>query len=132
MLGYQSQPTATLTSCLRSRRIHLPIFSRLSPIEFLSRCKCSTPTTRQPMVEFCLLAFSRFPFLSVATTRYNINILQYYGILARIKILFFTSTELTTSALVGVRGYLLDHSGDVYVLVSTYLSIYLVQIYKDS
>ena len=31
---------------------------------------------------------------------------------ARMKILVFTRTELTTSALVGVRGYLLDHSGD--------------------
>ena len=30
----------------------------------------------------------------------------------RIQILVFTRIELTTSALLGVRGYLLDHSGD--------------------
>ena len=38
--------------------------SHLSPVHalyfFLSRCKFSTLTTRQPMVEFCLLAFPRF------------------------------------------------------------------------
>ena len=32
--------------------------SRFTPYEFLSRCKFSTLTTRQTMVEFCLLAFS--------------------------------------------------------------------------
>ena len=34
----------------------------------------------------------------------------------RIKIVVFTRIELTTSALVGERGYLLDHSGDECVL----------------
>ena len=40
---------------------HLPISPRFTPYEFLSRCKFSTLTTRQPMVEFYLLKFSRFP-----------------------------------------------------------------------
>ena len=39
----------------------LPISPRLPPCNFLSRCKFSTPTTRQPMVEFYLLTFPRFP-----------------------------------------------------------------------
>ena len=47
-------------SCLWSQRIFpsLP-GSRLTI--FLSRCKFSTLTTRQPMVEFYLLTFPRFP-----------------------------------------------------------------------
>ena len=39
----------------------LPISPRFTPYEFLSRCKFSTLTTRQPMVEFYLLTFPRFP-----------------------------------------------------------------------
>ena len=39
----------------------LPSFPRFTPYDFLSRCKFSTLTTRQPMVEFYLLTFSRFP-----------------------------------------------------------------------
>ena len=38
----------------------LPISPRFTPCEFLSRCKFRTLTTRQPMVEFNLLAYSRF------------------------------------------------------------------------
>ena len=34
---------------------------RFTPYDFLSRCKFSTLTTRQPMVEFYLLKFPRFP-----------------------------------------------------------------------
>ena len=49
VLGYQSPPTATLPSCLW-----------FSPYDFLPRCKFST-STRQPMVTFYLLTFSRFP-----------------------------------------------------------------------
>ena len=50
----------SLPSCLWSQRIFpsLP-GSRLT--FFLSRCKFSTLTTRQPMVEFYLLTFPRFP-----------------------------------------------------------------------
>ena len=55
-----SRWTSSLPSCLWSQRIFpsLP-GSRLT--FFLSRCKFSTLTTRQPMVEFYLLTFRRFP-----------------------------------------------------------------------
>ena len=39
----------------------LPISPRFTPYDFLSRCKFSTLTTCQPMVEFYLLTFPRFP-----------------------------------------------------------------------
>ena len=39
----------------------LPISPGFTPYDFLSRCKFSTLTTRQPMVEFYLLTFPRFP-----------------------------------------------------------------------
>ena len=39
----------------------LPISARFTPYNFLSRCKSSTLATRQPMVEFYLLTFPRFP-----------------------------------------------------------------------
>ena len=39
----------------------LPISRRFAAYEFLSRYKFSNLTTRQPMVEFYLLAFPRFP-----------------------------------------------------------------------
>ena len=53
------------------------------------------------MVEFYLLTFSRFPLRKKKRTQ--------------IQILVFTRIELTTSALVGVRGYLLDHAGTVLI-----------------
>ena len=55
-----SRWTSSLPSCLLSQRIFpsLP-GSRLTI--FLSRCKFSTLTTRQPMVEFYLLTLPRFP-----------------------------------------------------------------------
>ena len=39
----------------------VPISPRFTPYDFLSRCKFNTLTTRQPMVEFYLLTFPRFP-----------------------------------------------------------------------
>ena len=39
----------------------LPISPRFTPYNFLSRCKFSTITIRQPMVKFYLLTFPRFP-----------------------------------------------------------------------
>ena len=39
----------------------LPISPRFTPYNFLSRCKFSTLTTRQPMVEVYSLMFPRFP-----------------------------------------------------------------------
>ena len=55
-----SRWSSSLPSCLWSQKIFpsLP-GSRLTI--FLSRCKFSTLTTRQPMVEFYLLTFPRFP-----------------------------------------------------------------------
>ena len=55
-----SRWTSSLPSCLWSQGIFpsLP-GSRLTI--FLSQCKFSTLTTRQPAVEFYLLTFSRFP-----------------------------------------------------------------------
>ena len=38
-----------------------PISPRFTPYKFLLRCKFSTLTTRQLMVEFYLLTFPRFP-----------------------------------------------------------------------
>ena len=40
----------------------LPISPRFTPYEFVSRCKFSTFTTRQPMVGYYLLTFTRFIF----------------------------------------------------------------------
>ena len=55
-----SRWTSSLPSCLWSQRIF-----HLSPVHalqfFLSRCKFSSLTTRQPLVEFYLLTFPRFP-----------------------------------------------------------------------
>ena len=39
----------------------LPISPRFTSCDIFSRCKFSTLTTRQPMVEFYLLSFPRFP-----------------------------------------------------------------------
>ena len=39
----------------------LPISPRFTPYDFLSRCKFSTLTTRQPMIEFYLVTFPCFP-----------------------------------------------------------------------
>ena len=78
-----SRWTLSLPSCLWSLRIFpsLP-GSRLSI--FLSRCKFSNLTTRQPMVEFYLLKSPRFPLRK-----------KEHPTLVRI--------ELTTSALAGVQ-----------------------------
>ena len=51
------------------------------------------------MVGFYRLTFSHILTLSVTEKR--------------TQILFFTKIELKTSVLVGVRGHLLDHSGDM-------------------
>ena len=40
----------------------LPISPRFTPYNFLSRCKFSTLTTRQPMVEFYLLSYHAFRY----------------------------------------------------------------------
>ena len=91
-----SRWTSSLPSCLWSQRIFpsLP-GSRLTI--FLSRCKFSTLTTRQPMVEFYLLTFPRFPLRKkehksffgknrthdFRTSRCAANLLDHSGVAAR-------------------------------------------------
>ena len=80
----------------------LPISSRLTPYDFLSRCKFSTLTTRQPMVEFYLLTFPRFPLRKKEHK-------SYFG--------KKRTDDFRTSR---CAGYLLDHSGDVYCILYRY------------
>ena len=88
-----SRCTSSLPSCLWSQRIFpsLP-GSRLTI--FLSRCKFSTLTTRQPMVEFYLLTFPRFPLRKKEHK-------SYFG--------KSRTHDFRTSR---CAAYLLDHSGD--------------------
>ena len=72
----------------------LPISPRFTPYNFLSRCKFSTLTTRQPMVEFYLLTFPRFPLRKKKHK-------SYFG--------KNRTHDFRTSR---CAGYLLDHSGD--------------------
>ena len=73
----------------------LPISPRFTPYDFLSRCKFSTLTTRQPMVEFYLLTF---PHFSLRKKEHK----SYFGKNR-------THDFRTTSR---CAGYLLVHSGD--------------------
>ena len=93
-----SRWTSSLPSCLWSQRIFpsLP-GSRLTI--FLSRCKFSTLTTRQPMVEFYLLTFPRFPLRKKEHK-------SYFG--------KNRTHDFRTSR---CAAYLLDHSGDELVFV---------------
>ena len=88
-----SRWTSSLPSCLWSQRIFpsLP-GSRLTI--FLSRCKFSTLTTRQPMVEFYLLTFPCFPLRKKGHK-------SYFG--------KNRTHDFRTSR---CAAYLLDHSGD--------------------
>ena len=72
----------------------LPISPRFTPYIFLSRCKFSTLTTRQPMVEFYLLTFPRFPLRKKEHK-------SYFG---KNRTHDFRNSRCTA--------YLLDHSGD--------------------
>ena len=110
-----SRWTSSLPSCLRSQRIFpsLP-GSRLTI--FLSRCKFSTLTTRQPMVEFYLLAFPRFPLRKKEHK-------SYFG--------KNRTHDFRTSK---CAAYLLDHSGDERLLHGIYIFIYIyiyIYIYLD-
>ena len=73
----------------------LPISTRFTPYNFLSRCKFSTLTTRQPMVEFYLLTFPRFPLRKKEHK-------SYFG--------KNRTHDFRTSR---CADYLLDHSGDI-------------------
>ena len=93
-----SRCTSSLPSCLWSQRIFpsLP-GSRLTI--FLSRCKFSTLTTRQPMVEFYLLTFPRFPLRKKEHK-------SYFG--------KNRTHDFRTSR---CAAYLLDHSGNNQTLI---------------
>ena len=71
-----------------------PISPRFTPYNFLSRCRFSTLTTRQPMVEFYLLTFPRFPIRKKEHK-------SYFG---KNRIHDFRTTRCA--------GYLLDYSDD--------------------
>ena len=88
----------------------LPISPRFTPYNFLSRCKFSTLTTRQPMVEFYLLTFPRFPLRKKEHK-------SYFG--------KNRTHDFRTSR---CADYLLDHSGDDYyllLLLPLYYNYYL-------
>ena len=76
----------------------LPISPRFTPYNFLSRCKFSTLTTRQLMVEFYLLTFPRFPLRKKEHKSY----------------FFFGKNRTHNFRTSRCAGYLLDHSGDEY------------------
>ena len=86
----------------------LPISPRFTPYDFLSRCKFSNLTTRQPMVEFYLLTFPRFPFRKKEHK-------SYFG--------KNRTHDFRTSR---CAGYLLDHSGDEGILSTVYCILYTV------
>ena len=75
----------------------LPISPRFTPYDFLSRCKFSTLTTRQPMVGFYLLAFPRF---SLRKKEHK----SYFG--------KNRTHDFRTSRCAGYLLLLIDHSGD--------------------
>ena len=88
-----SRWTSSLPSCLWSQRI-FPSLPGPRLTIFLSRCKFSTLTTRQPMVEFYLLTFPRFPLRKKEHK-------SYFG--------KNRTHDFRTSR---CAAYLLDHSGD--------------------
>ena len=98
-----SRWTSSLPSCLWSQRI-FPSLPGLRLTFFLSRCKFSTLTTRQPMVEFYLLTFPRFPLRKKEHKFY----------LGKNRTHDFRTSRCAA--------YLLDHSGDE-LLDSTYSSL---------
>ena len=69
--------------------------SRLKSYQFVSRCKVNTLTTCQPMVEFYLHTFSRFPLR-----------------MAELKSCFDKNRTHDFRTTSRCAGYLLDHSGD--------------------
>ena len=88
-----SRWTSSLPSCLWSQRI-FPSLPGSRFTTFLSRCKFSTLTTRQPMVEFYLLTFSRFPLRKKEHKSY------------------FGKNRTHDFRTNRCAAYLLDHSGD--------------------
>ena len=101
-----SRWTSSLPSCLWSQRIFpsLP-GSRLTI--FISRCKFSTLTTRQTMVEFYLLTFPRFPLRKKEHKSY------------------FGKNRTHDFRASRCAAYLLDHSGDDTFFFFSFLSSHL-------
>ena len=94
VLGYQFHILPVITK-------NLPISTRSSPYEFLSRCKFSTTlTTRRPMVEFHFLTINSSHVFRYG--RQNTNSDFYKN----------RTHDFRARRLIGVRGSLLDHSGD--------------------
>ena len=89
----------------------LPISPRFTPYDFLSRCKFGTLTTRQPMVEFYLLTFPRFPLQKKEHKSY------------------FGENRIHDFRTSRCAGYLLDHSGAV-VGACTFLELCRVKTYN--
>ena len=84
----------------------LPISPRFTSYDFLSQCKFSTLTTRQPMVEFYLLTFPRFLLRNKEHKPY------------------FSKNRTHDFRTSRCAGYLLDHSGDEgCVLLRTIISV---------
>ena len=97
-----SRWTSTLPSCLWTLRI-LPSLPGSRLTIFLSRCKFSTLTNRQSMIEFYLLTFPRFPLRKKEHK-------SYFG--------KSRTHDFRTSR---CACYLLDHSGD-----EGYYNIYML------
>ena len=89
------QPMDLIITILPVVTKDLPISPRFTPYNFLSRCKSSNFTTRQPMVELYFLTFPRFPLQKKEHK-------SYFGKNQ-------THDFRTTSR---CADYLLDHSGD--------------------
>ena len=90
------------------------ISPRFTPYDFLSRCKFSTLTTRQPMVEFYLLASPRFPLRKKEHK-------SYFG--------KNRTHDFRTSR---CARYLLDHSGDDLPNMLTLACLLLSSIKYDT
>ena len=84
----------------------LPISLRFTPYNFLSRCKFSTLTTRQPMFEFYLLTFPRFPLRKKEHKSY------------------FGKNRTHDFRISRCAGYPLDHSGDEVTYYVAYFTIF--------
>ena len=85
--------------------------SLVHALRFLSRCKFSTLTTRQPMVEFYLLTFPRFPSRKKEHKSY------------------FSKNRTHDFRTIRCAGYLLDHSDlnqNVSLLISYNIITFLV------
>ena len=89
-----SRWTSSLPSCLLWSQRIFPSLPSSRLTFFLSRCKFSTLTTRQPMVELYLLTFPRFPLRKKEHKSY----------LGKNRTHDFRTSRCAA--------YLLDHSGD--------------------